>query len=60
LYWKKQSYPRKYESEFKKALARESGVFLDEKTKGRKSCDTVPLNIGREKSIKNCSSGKIM
>jgi hypothetical protein len=40
------SYLGELEAEFKKALARESGaqgVLFDEKTKGRKSRDTVPL-----------------
>jgi hypothetical protein len=42
------SYLGEFEAEFKKALARESGaqgVLFDEKTEGRKSRDTVPLNI---------------
>jgi hypothetical protein len=41
------SYLGEFEAEFKKALARESGaqgVLFDEKTEGRKSRDTVPLN----------------
>jgi hypothetical protein len=42
------SYLGEFEAEFKKALASESGaqgVLFDEKTEGRKSRDTVPLNI---------------
>jgi hypothetical protein len=42
------SYLSEFEAEFKKALARESGaqgVLFDEKTEGRKSPDTVPLNM---------------
>jgi hypothetical protein len=40
------TYLCEFETEFKKALARESraqGVLFDEKTDGRKSHDTVPL-----------------
>jgi hypothetical protein len=41
------SYLGEFEAEFKKALARESGaqgILSEEKTEGRKSSDTVPLN----------------
>jgi hypothetical protein len=42
------SYLGKFEAEFKKALARESGaqgvLYDGKKTEGRKSRDTVPLN----------------
>jgi hypothetical protein len=40
-------YLREYEFTFKAALAHEPGdpgVLFDEKTEGRKSCETVPLN----------------
>jgi hypothetical protein len=42
------SYLGKFEAEFKKALARDSGaqgVLFDEKTEGRKFRDTVPLSV---------------
>jgi hypothetical protein len=45
------SYLGEFETEFKKALARESGaqrVLLDQKTEGRKSRDTVPLTKPRK------------
>jgi hypothetical protein len=48
------SYLGEYEAEFKKALARESGaqgVLFDEKTEGRKSRETVPLNVSTLPSI---------
>jgi hypothetical protein len=41
------SYLGEFETEFKKALARESGaqgLLFDEKTEVRKTRDTVPLN----------------
>jgi hypothetical protein len=41
------SYLGEFEAEFKKASARESGaqgLLFDEKSDGRKSRDTVPLN----------------
>jgi hypothetical protein len=47
FYLRNRSYLGEFEAEFKKALARQSeaqGVLFDEKTKGRKSRDTVPLN----------------
>jgi hypothetical protein len=50
------SYLGEFESEFKKALARESGaqgVLFDEKTEGRKSRDNVPLRFKREKDKMN-------
>jgi hypothetical protein len=41
------SYLGEFKAEFKKALALETGahgiLFDEKKTKGRKSCDTVPL-----------------
>jgi hypothetical protein len=46
-------YLREYESIFETALAHESvdpGVLFDEKTTGRKSCETVPLKYIAEKS----------
>jgi hypothetical protein len=45
------SYLGEFEAEFKKALARESGaqeVLFEEKNRGRKSCDTVPLIISSQ------------
>jgi hypothetical protein len=44
----KVDYLREYESIFETALAHESvdpGVLFDEKTRGRKSRETVPLPI---------------
>jgi hypothetical protein len=48
------SYFGEFEAEIKKALARESGaqgvpvLFYEKKPEGRKSRDTVPLNVFNE------------
>jgi hypothetical protein len=47
----KVEYLREFEAICKKALTRESGAqagLFDEKTRGRKSRDTVPLNLNPE------------
>jgi hypothetical protein len=44
------AYLGEFVAEFKKALARESGVLFEEKTEGQKSRDTVPLSYSVRRS----------